>query len=100
MAGIEFIVRQMGTSDRPIWAEMRTALWPDETPLTHAKMVDELLGDKDSLSLVAEETDGAAVGFAEIAIRKYANGCDTRPVAFLEGIWVNPQFSGKVLEHG
>src|SRR5262245_8619380 len=56
---------------------MRTALWPDETPLTHAKMIHELLGDGD---------------FAEIAVRKYANGCNTRPVAFLEGVWVRPQF--------
>ena len=92
MAGMEFIVRQMGAGDRAIWAEMRTALWPDETSLTHAKMVDELLGEADSLSLIAEATDGIAVGFAEIAVRKYANGCDTRPVAFLEGVWVRPQF--------
>ena len=92
MAGMEFIVRQTGAGDRAIWAEMRTALWPDETSLTHAKMVDELLGDGDSLSLIAEATDGIAVGFAEIAVRKYANGCDTRPVAFLEGVWVKPQF--------
>jgi len=54
MAGMEFIIRQMGANDRAIWAEMRTALWPDETPLTHAKMVHELLGDGDSLSLIAE----------------------------------------------
>src|SRR5215472_11290489 len=92
MAGMEFIVRQMGTSDRLIWAEMRTALWPDETPLAHDKMVDELLGDGDFLGLIAEATDDTAVGFAEIAVRKYANGCDTRPVAFLEGVWVRPQF--------
>jgi len=52
MAGMEFIVRQMGPSDRPIWAEMRTALWPDETPLAHAKMVDELLADGDSSTIV------------------------------------------------
>jgi aminoglycoside 6'-N-acetyltransferase I len=89
MAGMEFIVRQM---DRAIWAEMRTALWPDETPLTHAKMVHEQLGDGDSLSLIAEARDGIALGFAEIAVRKYANCCDTRPVAFLEGVWVRPQF--------
>jgi aminoglycoside 6'-N-acetyltransferase I len=31
-------------------------------------------------------------GFAELAIRKYANGCETRPVPFVEGIWVKPQF--------
>jgi aminoglycoside 6'-N-acetyltransferase I len=92
MAGMEFIVRQMRTSDRLIWAEMRTALWPDETPPEHDKTVDELLGDRDFLGLIAEATDDTAVGFAEIAVRKYANGCDTRPVAFLEGVWVKPQF--------
>ena len=92
MADREFIVRQMGTSDRAVWAEMRTALWPDETPLAHDKTVDELLGDRDFLGLIAEATDDTAVGFADIAVRKYANGCDTRPVAFLEGVWVKPQF--------
>jgi aminoglycoside 6'-N-acetyltransferase I len=92
LAGMEFIVRQMGANDRAIWAEMRTALWPDETPLAHAKMVDELLDDGDVWGLIAEATDGTAIGFAEIAVRKYANGCDTRPVAFLEGVWVKPQF--------
>ena len=50
MAGMEFIVRQMGTSDRLIWAEMRTALWPDETLLAHDKTVDELLGDRDLMT--------------------------------------------------
>jgi aminoglycoside 6'-N-acetyltransferase I len=92
MASMEFIVRQMVASDRAIWAEMRTALWPDETRLTHAKMAHELPGDGDSLSLIAEARYGTALGFAEIAVRKYANGCDTRPVAFLEGVWVRPQF--------
>jgi aminoglycoside 6'-N-acetyltransferase I len=28
------------------------------------------------------------LGFAEVALRPYANGCDSQPVAFLEGIWV------------
>jgi hypothetical protein len=79
---------------------MRTALWPDETRLKHAKMVDELLGDGVSLSLIAEKTDGTAVRFAKIAVRKYANGCDTRPVAFLEGVGSNRNSGGKVLEHG
>jgi aminoglycoside 6'-N-acetyltransferase I len=44
------------------------------------------------LGFVAETPAGADAGFAEIAIRKYANGCDSRPVAFLEGIWVSEEF--------
>ena len=92
IAGMEFTVRQMGANDRTIWVEMRIALWPDEIPREHAEMIDEMLSGGDAWGLVAEATDGAAIAFAEIAVRKYANGCDTRPVAFLEGIWVKPQF--------
>ncbi len=36
--------------------------------------------------------DGDAVGFAEVAVRKYANGCESQPVPFLEGIWVDPRY--------
>jgi aminoglycoside 6'-N-acetyltransferase I len=82
----------MGANDRAIWAQMRIALWPDETVRGHAEMTDELVGNREVLGLIAEAADGNAIGFAEIAVRKYANGCDTRPVAFLEGVWVKPQF--------
>ena len=92
IAGMEFTIRQMGANDRAVWVEMRVALWPDETAREHAKMIDEMLGGEDAWGLVAEAADGTAVGFAEIAVRKYANGCDARPVAFLEGVWVKPQF--------
>ena len=32
--------------------------------------------------------DQSPVGFAEISIRDYANGCRAQPVPFLDGIWV------------
>ncbi|EBL5154416.1 GNAT family N-acetyltransferase [Salmonella enterica subsp. enterica serovar Dublin] len=37
--------------------------------------------------------DGVAIGFADASIRHdYVNGCDSSPVAFLEGIFVLPSF--------
>ena len=92
MIWMEFTVRQMGAADKAAWAKMRSALWPDHVPQAHAKMIDDLLNDQDMWGFVAQAANGKALGFAEIAIRKYANGCDTRPVAFLEGVWVRPQF--------
>ena len=82
----------MGPSDRSAWAEMRAALWPEDSLQTHAEEVDGLLGSEDFWAFIAETSDGAPVGFAEVAIRKYANGCITRPVPFLEGIWVKAEF--------
>jgi aminoglycoside 6'-N-acetyltransferase I len=88
---MDILVRQMGAADRTVWADMRGSLWPDETPQQHAVGIDQLLEDGEAWGFVAETPAGAVAGFAEIAIRKYANGCDSRPVAFLEGIWVSEE---------
>jgi aminoglycoside 6'-N-acetyltransferase I len=89
---MKFTVRQMGAPDRAAWAEMRATLWPEEPLQAHAEWIDEILGREDTWGFIAETIDGAPAGFAEVAIRKYANGCETRPVPFLEGIWVKAEF--------
>lgn len=40
--------------------------------------------------LVADRGDGTLAGFAEIGSRNYAEGCETTPVAYLEGWYVDP----------
>ena len=89
---MNIVIRRMHPGDRAMWAQMRAALWPEESGPDHAKAIDEFLAGDAAWGFIAEAADGSAVGFAEIAIRQYANGCDTAPVAFLEGIWVAPQF--------
>jgi aminoglycoside 6'-N-acetyltransferase I len=84
-----FTVRQMGAADRDVWARMRAALWPDVSAGEHAKEIDAMLGGDTGWGFIAEQ-DGTPAGFAEITIRPFANGCDSRPVPFLEGIWVEP----------
>jgi aminoglycoside 6'-N-acetyltransferase I len=88
---MEFIIREMTGSDRAAWRDMRAALWPEDTSESHAAAIDASLRDAEAWGFVAQSLDGAALGFAEIAIRKYANGCDSQPVPFLEGIWVKAQ---------
>jgi len=86
------VVREMGAADRAVWAALRAALWPEDSVAAHAREIDALLSGADAWGFVAESGEGAAVGFAELAIRKYANGCTSRPVPFLEGIWVKAKF--------
>jgi aminoglycoside 6'-N-acetyltransferase I len=92
MPGTEFLIREMTTADRAAWAEMRAELWPSEPADAHFAAIEGILNSGDAWGFIAEAPECASVGFAEIAIRKYANGCDTQPVPFLEGIWVKPIF--------
>ncbi|HVH79979.1 MAG TPA: GNAT family N-acetyltransferase [Stellaceae bacterium] len=82
----------MARPDRAVWAEMRAALRPEDDARVHAAEIDEMLARDGVWGFVAEAGADGAVGFAEVAIRPYANGCDSRPVPFLEGIWVRPAF--------
>ncbi len=88
---IDLSVRVMEASDRLAWAGMRAALWPEASGEEHARDIDDMLRSDRSWGFIAE-LDGAPAGFAELAIRDYANGCASRPVPFLEGIFVRDEF--------
>src|ERR1700751_1145196 len=70
-----------------------TALWPDEP----AELLSDLLGAKifgaaaAGVILVARSDGDETIGFAFVTVRvDYVNGCDSSPVAFLEGIYIDP----------
>lgn len=47
-------------------------------------------GSPDAIAFLALDAMGMVMGLAEAAVRRdYVNGCDTSPVAFLEGIFVD-----------
>lgn len=82
-------IRPAGSADLDAWVAMRNALWPDEAGLREGAQA--MLTEPDMLALIAH-IDGRPAGFAEAALRHdYVNGCETSPVAFLEGIWVAPE---------
>ncbi len=85
-------IREMTERDSDRWVEMRCALWPSEDEGLHAEVIAVVLRSPDAWAFMAETREGTVAGFAELALRPYANGCDSQPVPFLEGIWVAPEF--------
>jgi aminoglycoside 6'-N-acetyltransferase I len=74
------------------WVALRFALWPDEDRQVMAREAPAILARPGMLVLVAREQD-AVIGFAEASVRRdYVNGCETSPVAFVEGIYVAPEY--------
>ncbi|MDA1189786.1 MAG: GNAT family N-acetyltransferase [Chloroflexi bacterium] len=75
------------------WLEMRNALWPEYEPGWHAADLKRFVKDPRFVAFLAVSPQGRSAGFAEVALRSdYVEGCDTSPVAFLEGIYVRPEF--------
>jgi aminoglycoside 6'-N-acetyltransferase I len=59
---------------------MMTELWPDFD------------GDTGDEQIMVWERDGGGLGgFISFSMRPWAEGCDTRPVPFVEGWWVAPE---------
>lgn len=88
MAGVQ--IRFRAPSDDPEWLRMRCELWLDEKT-AHQRDMAAWLERPDAVVLVAERSNSAGLaGFAEVGARLFADGCDTSPVAYLEGWYVDP----------
>jgi aminoglycoside 6'-N-acetyltransferase I len=69
------------------------ALWPDHSSAEHDAEADRFFRgtSREPLAVfVAEDAQGVLVGFAEVSIRFYAEGCMTDHVGYLEGWYVAP----------
>ena len=87
-----FIVRHVTLDDCAAWQRMRGALWPDGSG-EHDQEILAFFGGRlrePAAVLIATNTEGKPLGFAELSIRPYAEGCETDRVAFLEGWYVEP----------
>ncbi|OGO29154.1 MAG: hypothetical protein A2W33_03020 [Chloroflexi bacterium RBG_16_52_11] len=86
------MVRRLDPEDFPDWLRLRHALWPGHASDSHLGEMQDILNDPDCAVFVAVSPKGSLVGFLEAGLRKYADGCDTSPVGYIEGWYVAPGF--------
>jgi aminoglycoside 6'-N-acetyltransferase I len=89
-------IRPVAKNDKPEWTRMRTALWP-ESPDDHAAEIDEFFDQSNEsvATIVAELKNGLLCGFLEVGTRRYAEGCLSSPVGYIEGWWVDSEHREK-----
>lgn len=85
------IIKNANYSDREEWASARLKLWPMHSKEEHLKELSEFLNADGHINFIGRD-NGKVCCFLEASIRPYANGCTSRPVVFLEGIWVDPDY--------
>lgn len=85
------IVRELrqpiSDADRAEWLRMRCLLWPEGSREEHAGELDGWLTG--NATIVCERETGGLMGFVEVSIRNYAEGCATDRVGYVEGWYVD-----------
>ena len=90
--------RPVENSDAADWTRLRQALWPDAVPGEHAEAVARYFAGtlrEPIMVLLAEDGHGRPVGFVELSLRAYAEGCQSDNVAYVEGWYVGPEVRGR-----
>lgn len=85
------MIRPVTRADADAWCALRTALWPEGSATEHAMEIERFFWSPgDTAACLVAEAEGDVVGFVELDIRPYAEGCTTDRVGYLEGWYVAP----------
>lgn len=86
------VTRPVRAADAPAWARLRQALWPSDTNEHEEEIAQFFEGPENpALTTIVAEREGEILGFAEVSLRAYAEGCSSSPVGYLEGWYVVPE---------
>lgn len=87
-----FTIEELGPRLLDDWIALRCLLWPEGSEHKRRVEAEALIGRTgQAIVFLARSSAHATVGFAEATLRHdFVNGCETSPVAFLEGLYVQP----------
>jgi aminoglycoside 6'-N-acetyltransferase I len=83
------VIRVFEASDTEVWAILRSRLWPDASPQVLA-LESRRFAQGHALAnitavFLAEDGVSIPVGFLELSVRAFADGCESMPVPHVEG---------------
>lgn len=82
-------IRRVLPPDMDEWLRLRRLLWPYSDPQEFLVDMQSMLDEPLEPVFVAVRPDGSLGGFLEAGLRKYADGCSTSPVGYIEGWYVD-----------
>jgi aminoglycoside 6'-N-acetyltransferase I len=83
------MVTRAATEHKGLWMALRVKLWPPIDGDDFNTEMDRIIESPDQEAFLCWK-DSACVGFLEMSIRNFADGCVTDRVAYVEGIYVEP----------
>jgi aminoglycoside 6'-N-acetyltransferase I len=91
---MDITIRRATQEDKAEWVRMRQGIWPDWTDEYLVVNMDEILASDNDFVIFACDGD-RLIGLTEARIIDHAEGCETSPVGYLEGWFVQEEYRGK-----
>jgi aminoglycoside 6'-N-acetyltransferase I len=88
-------IRRVLPEDKAEWLRMRLSLWPDASPDKHLAEMNEIIPGPMQPVFVVVRSNGQLGGYLEVGTRKYAEGCESSPVGYIKGWFVNEDLRGQ-----
>lgn len=91
-------IRAVRPEDAQTWLALRSRLWPSADPAELAAQCTAFIDGYEVPTIAAvflAEDEGATIGFLELAMRSFSDGCDSMPVPHVEGWYVEPFARGR-----
>ena len=85
----DILIRRAAPPDLDEWLRLRCLLWPYSDPGQLRAEMESMLADPLTPVFVVVRPDRSLGGFLEAGLRKYADGCSTSPVGYIEGWYVD-----------
>ncbi len=90
-------LRPVQPTDHAEWLRMRLNLWGGAAE-DHTHDLDAYFATPQrGITFVVERTGGGLCGCIEVSLRDYAEGCQTSPVAYIEGWYVDEESRRRTL---
>lgn len=86
------MIRALKREDIPSWRKLRQTLWPQILDSENERETEEMFSRRDRFAVFVYEEQNGLIGFIEVNLRDYAEGCETTPVGYIEGWYVAPEF--------
>lgn len=77
------------------WLTLRKKLWHLSSEEKHLREIKEHLDSDKKHAFIAYADDNIPVGFIEVSLRDYAEGCTHSPVGYIEGWFVDEAYRRK-----
>jgi len=82
-------IRPVQPTDHAEWLRMRLNLWGGAAEEHTQDIATYFATSQRGITFVAERTEGELCGLIEVSLRDDAEGCQTSPVAYIEGWYVD-----------